>query len=203
MKRPEVTHQISAIILAAGMSRRMGRPKMTLPWGDTTVLGQVIQVLKIAGLDDILVVTGGARRQVEAESLKYSVRTVFNRLYQRDQMTLSLQTGIQNIGKAAAGVLVALGDQPQIEVETVMRLLQAAEETQESLLIPSYQMRRGHPWIIKRELWRQVLDLPPEVTLREMLNAHTDKIHYVPVANGSIFLDLDTPQDYQTQEPRQ
>jgi molybdenum cofactor cytidylyltransferase len=56
---------ISAILLAAGQSKRMGRPKMLLPWGNTTVLGKVIETIRNAGIDDILVVTGGAKNEVE------------------------------------------------------------------------------------------------------------------------------------------
>ena len=60
-----MTREISAILLAAGQSRRMGRPKLILPWGETTVLGQVVSTFAAAGIEDILVVTGGARDQIE------------------------------------------------------------------------------------------------------------------------------------------
>ena len=69
---------VAAVVLAAGQSRRMGRPKLVLPWGDTTVIGRVVQALLEAGLNEIVVVTGGARRQVEAALAGLPVRPVFN-----------------------------------------------------------------------------------------------------------------------------
>ena len=73
---------ITALILAAGQSKRMGKPKMLLPWGETTVLGQVIATFKAAGADDVLVVTGGVREQVEA-LVGDSARTISTRIMPR------------------------------------------------------------------------------------------------------------------------
>ena len=70
--------RVGAVVLAAGRSRRMGRPKMILPWGETTVIGQVVNVLLAAGVDDLLVVTGGAREDVESALVDMPVRTIFN-----------------------------------------------------------------------------------------------------------------------------
>ena len=82
---------ISAIILAAGESKRMGQPKMLLPWGKVSVLGQVISTFQSAGIEDIIVVTGGAHEQVEEIVKENGARSVFNRNYANGEMLSSLQ----------------------------------------------------------------------------------------------------------------
>ncbi len=86
---------ISAIILAAGESKRMGQPKMLLPWGEVTVLGQVISTYQAAGVEDVLVVTGGAREQVEGIVRQHGARSVFNEQFAGGGMLSSLQCGLQ------------------------------------------------------------------------------------------------------------
>ena len=201
MHSTDSTLRISAIVLAAGMSRRMGLPKMTLPWGDTTVIGQVIRVLIASGIEDICVVTGGARRSVEAALEGYPVRTIYNQKYRQDQMALSLKCGIKALDVHTNSVLVALGDQPQVERKTVIRLIQAAERSQANLFIPSHNMRRGHPWYLPRRYWPLVQQLQPPETLRDFLNRHRDDVYYINVNRASILLDLDTPEDYLHHKP--
>jgi len=71
------------------------------------------------------------------------------------------------------------------------------------LVIPSFQMRRGHPWLIARQLWQEVLEIKPPRTLRDFLQANQEKITYVVVDTPTIFWDIDTPEDYERQKPRE
>jgi molybdenum cofactor cytidylyltransferase len=194
---------IGTVVLAAGMSKRMGRPKLILPWGATTVLGQVIQVLLGSGLEDIVVVTGGAEQAVALVLRELPVRTVLNLRYKEDNMALSLQVGLAAMGETIEAAMVALGDQPQIE-ETVVRAVINAyhDKDHPALVVPSYQMRRGHPWIIDRRLWPAVMGLQPPKTLRDLLWENAAQIQYLEVDSQSILLDLDTPADYEGQAPR-
>lgn len=84
---------ITAIILAAGESKRMGEPKMLMPWGKSTVLQTVISTFQASGIKDILVVTGGARQQIEGLIGK-TVQTVFNEEYKNGEMLSSIQLGV-------------------------------------------------------------------------------------------------------------
>jgi molybdenum cofactor cytidylyltransferase len=192
---------ISAIVLAAGLSQRMGVPKMTLPWGSTTVIGQVVSVLTQAGVEDILVVTGGARQQVEEALKKLPARPVFNPRYGEDHMLLSLQVGLVNLPEGSAATLVALGDQPQMQVAVVKAVLEAYQVTGAALVVPSFKMRRGHPWLVDHSLWSEILTLQPPQTMRQVLNIHAGQIYYLPVDNASILRDLDTPEDYESERP--
>ena len=192
---------VSAIILAAGESKRMGQPKMLLSWGDTTVLGRVIEILQAAGIKDILVITGGVREQVEALVAQYGSRTTFNESYTSGEMLSSIQRGLEAQKPQAQATLICLGDQPQVQEGTVLRILQAWEQTGASLLVPSYDMRRGHPWLAARELWDEMLAMHPPETPRDFLNRHAREIRYIEVDNPSVLADLDTPQDYLKYKP--
>ena len=115
---------ISALILAAGQSKRMGQPKMLLPWGETTVLEKVIATFKAAEVDDILVITGGKRHQVEA-LVGNSARTAFNPDYAEGEMLSSVQVGLAGLMPGTEAVLIGLGDQPQIQAAVVRQHRQA------------------------------------------------------------------------------
>ncbi len=195
---------ISAILLAAGESRRMGRPKLLLPWGETTVLGQVVSTLSRAGIPEILVVTGGSRQPVEELSAllagEYPLHTIHNPEYRSGGMLSSLKAGIRALPPQAGAALVVLGDQPQIRQETVERICRVHLEKGAALVIPSFHNRRGHPWLVDRSLWEAFLSLPPAATPRSFLNEYSSVVEYVP-ADESILQDLDTPQEYDRLKP--
>lgn len=197
---------ITAIILAAGRSTRMGSPKMLLPWGKVVILEHIIAVFSQAGIDDILVVTGGAREQVEAviteSRIKYPVRSIYNENYVTGDMLSSIQCGLrQVVNENVAAAMIGLGDQPQIQAGTVRLIRETHLQTKTPLVVPSFQMRRGHPWLAARSLWNELLAMQPSQTPRDFLNAHAADIHYVAVDTPSILADLDTPQEYRASRP--
>jgi molybdenum cofactor cytidylyltransferase len=192
---------ISAVVLAAGRSQRMGRPKMTLPWGNTTVIGRVVQVLELAGVDHIQVVTGGAHAEVESALQGSPARLIFNPRFSDSGMLASLQLGLAHLPEASEAALVVLGDQPQIQPEVVVALVARYHEDRPALVVPSYTMRRGHPWIVARSLWAEIQALGTSQTLRDLLHSQAEQIVYLPVDTDSILADLDTPGDYQRERP--
>ncbi len=187
---------LPAIVLAAGLATRMKTSKLTLPWGETTVIGRVVEMLRAGGADDVIVVTGGWREAVEAALQGTGARTVFNPRYADGEMAHSLQAGMRALPPGAAAFLLALGDQPQIRDGTVRRVIAAFRETGNPLVVPSFRKRRGHPWLAARPLWPELAALEPPRTLRDFLNAHADEICYVEVSGDDILQDLDTPEDY-------
>jgi len=191
---------ISAIILAAGQSRRMGQPKMLLPWGEGTVLGQVITTFQKAGVDELLVVTGGHREQVGALVGK-SARAVFNPQYEQGEMLSSIQCGITELKPETQAILIALGDQPQVQERSVRTVMEAYRQSRSPIVVPSFQMRRGHPWLVARLLWDEILEMKYPQTPRDFLNSHAHEIKYVTLDNDSIIQDLDTPDDYLKSRP--
>ena len=192
---------ISAIVLAAGQSRRMGEPKMLLPWGKLTVIEHVIITFLNAGIEDVVLITGGAHELVEEATAQYPVRRIYNNDYANGEMLSSLQCGVKEMSDQAQAALVGLGDQPQIQERTIQGVCKAYWESQPGLVIPSFQMRRGHPWLVARPLWDELLQMKPPESPRDFLNRHAAEIYYVEVDTSSILADLDTPDDYQKSRP--
>jgi molybdenum cofactor cytidylyltransferase len=194
---PEVNKVMAAaVILAAGQSKRMGSPKMVLPWAGETVIGKVVRTLQEAGLSEIVVVTGGASDLVETALQGRDVRTLRNPNFTDGAMLASFQIGLKALSPQVETALVVLGDQPQIELEVVKSILGVYEKDKPALVVPSYHMHRGHPWLVSRALWPVVLALRPPETLRDFLNQYAAQIAYLPVESASILQDLDTPADY-------
>jgi len=194
---------ISAIILAAGQSKRMGQPKMLLPWGRSTVIEHVITTFLTAGIEDVTVVTGGAREQVENPIRQYPVRKVHNNDYATGEMLSSLQCALRVMPESAQAVLIGLGDQPQVQENSLRLICEAYRDSQFRLIVPSFQMRRGHPWLVARPLWKEIFALKPPESLRDFLNRHASDIHYVRMETPSILADLDTPEDYHRSRPQE
>jgi molybdenum cofactor cytidylyltransferase len=192
---------ISAIILAAGQSKRMGQPKMLLPWGDLTIIEYVISIFIQAGIEELVVVTGGARAKVEDVLQQYPVRPIHNPDFDSGEMLSSLQHGLQALPGKAQATLVGLGDQPQVEEATVRLICQAYRTEKSPLIVPSFQMKRGHPWLVARPLWDEILEMKSPQSPRDFLNNHASEIEYVNVSTPSILADLDTPEDYQKSRP--
>ena len=187
---------ISGIILAAGESKRMGQPKMLLPWGNVTVLEHVISVFRKGGIEDIVVVLGAERDRIERIVSQYLVRCVHNEDYAGSEMLSSLQCGLKAMTLQTQAALIGLGDQPQVQEGSVRLICEAYQNTRSELVMPSFQMRRGHPWLVERTLWGELLDMRAPESPRDFLNRHSDKIHYVDANTATILADLDTPEDY-------
>jgi len=194
---------ISAIILAAGRSVRMGQPKMLLPWGNTTVLGQVISTYQEAGVEDILVVTGSAREQAAAIAHQHGARSIYNEMYASSEMLASLQKGLQSLlyTPEVEAALIGLGDQPQVQAGTVQLICETFRKQRAKLTVPSCQKRRGHPWLVERSLWNELMGMEAPRSPRDFLNQHAGEILYLEVDTPSILADLDTPQDYLSSRP--
>jgi len=186
---------ITAIVLAAGESKRMGEPKMLMPWGKSTVLQTVISTFQTSGINDILVVTGGAHQQVES-LIGQTVQTIFNEDYEKGEMLSSIQLGLSAKMNEASAALICLGDQPQVTERSVRSVCDAFMKNKSPIVVPSYEMHRGHPWLLARPLWDELLQMKAPRTPRDFIKKHTRKIHYVIVDTASVIEDLDTPEDY-------
>ena len=186
---------ISALILAAGQSKRMGQPKMCLPWGEKTVLEQVIDTFKAASVDQILVITGGDREQVEM-LVGGLAQVVFNPEFAKGEMLSSVQVGLSGLKPGADAILIGLGDQPQVQERSVQLVVNAYHESGASIIVPSFKMRRGHPWLVAHSHWDEILRMGSPDSMRGFLRRHADEICYVTVDSDSILQDLDTPEDY-------
>jgi molybdenum cofactor cytidylyltransferase len=97
--------------------------------------------------------------------------------------------------------LIGLGDQPQVQESSVRAICKAYETFRSSLIVPSFRRKRGHPWLVTRPVWNEILELQPPSTPRDILNKYSNVIHYVTVNTPTILADLDTPEDYRNSHP--
>jgi molybdenum cofactor cytidylyltransferase len=199
----EVQRPVGAVVLAAGLSRRMGQPKVLLPWANNrTILEHIIDQLIRARIDQVTVVTGHQSREVKALLKPLDVDVVYNQDYKTGEMLSSVQAGLNAMPPQVAAALIVLGDQPRIQPKTVYHIMNTYAETASDLIVPSFQMKRGHPLLIGRRYWGEILALRENSSLRDVMNAHSDAITYVNIDNDSILRDIDTPEDYRDERWR-
>lgn len=199
----ESNRRIAAIVLAGGMSTRMGESKVLLPWeGRKPIIRVIVDRLKRMKLDDVIVVTGHLASQVKDALENEPIRIVHNREYRSGDMLSSLQAGIRALGPEISACMIVLGDQPMLDNKVVHQVINAYSEGRGTIVAPSYKNRRGHPILIDRQYWSEILDLPRGAAPRDVINAHADAIAYVNAETDSVLRDIDTPQDYQEERRR-
>lgn len=192
--------RVLAVIPAAGESRRMGRNKLLLPWDSVTVLARTIANVRSSAVADILVVTGHDREPVTAIVEAAGVKTIFNPDYANGFLS-SVQTAIRSLTDDFAAVVIVLGDQPLINPEIIDKLLAAYHTGSCGLVAPAFRGQRGHPVIIDRRYFNELLSLPADGAPRFLLQRHPDDVALVEVPSDAILHDLDTPEDYARWRP--
>jgi molybdenum cofactor cytidylyltransferase len=193
----EVRRRVSAVILAAGASARMGEQKLLMPWSDETMIRHVVKQVIGADLADVIVVAGGWYTPIKEQIADLPVQMVYNPEYEQGEMITSLQFALRALWPTADAALIVLGDQPQIKREIVDQVVDTYYRQQGAIVAPVFNEKRGHPVLIDRRLWRELLAQPAGGAPRTVLNAHEDEIVYVSVNTDSVIQDIDTPEDYQ------
>jgi len=199
----EIQRPLGAIVLAAGLSSRMGQSKVLLPWSDNkTIIEHITEQLIRARLEHITIVTGHLANEVKITLSPYEIYIAHNRAYKSGEMLSSIKTGLRAMPSEISACFIVLGDQPQINARVLNDLQMYYAEYGGDLLVPSYQSRRGHPILVGRRYWHEILMLDDKATLRDFITKHEADIHYIPVETDSILRDVDTPQDYDNERWR-
>ena len=186
---------IAGVILAAGTSSRLGRPKQMLALGDRTVLQHVVDAAGAADLDDIVVVLGHRADEVEASlRLPASARVVVNLEYGSGQAS-SLRAGLRALGAENRATMVLLGDQPGVSPEAIGAVAAAYRRTGGPVVQASYGGRPGHPVLLDRRVWPEVDDVSGDIGARDLLAGHPEWVVTAEVP-GDPPPDLDTWEDY-------
>lgn len=195
------------MVLAAGLSSRMGQAKQLLPWGETVMVRHVVDTLITGGAEPgaVVVVVGHQRDEVVAALAGSAAVSVFNPQYADGSMLRSLQVGLSALAALTArpaAALVALGDQPQIQVEIVRRVIKHWRAVGGELVAPSFQHKRGHPILFGWSAWESVMAAEPIGSPREWLASRAEDIAYVEVGDEAVLRDIDTLDDYQRELAR-
>lgn len=184
----------AGIVLAAGESRRMGRPKALLPWRGSTFLEIVVTQLGEAGLDPILVVIGAHAELTMASVLLANAQWIDNPEWTAGQ-SRSLRQGVAHLPSDVSAAVIALVDQPQIDTELIRRLQSMHTQTGAPVVRPVWNGRGGHPLLLGSEVFPRVLTAGPAETTFDMLQDFRTRTIDVEVEDDSILIDFDTPED--------
>jgi molybdenum cofactor cytidylyltransferase len=189
---------VSAILLGAGESKRMGVDKLSLPWGRKTVLERCFEALLRSEANEVIVVLGYRNIKLKGLSRKPKVKTVVNPSFKRG-MSTSIRRGLRAIHPGFQGILIALGDQPLLKARTINGLIHAFEKGKRGIIVPSFRGRRGHPVIFHRRYKKELLNLKGDVGGRSIVERHPEDVRLVPVKSMGVVKDVDTWQDYKNQ----
>jgi molybdenum cofactor cytidylyltransferase len=187
---------VSAIVLAAGMSARMGSTKQLLRMGDKTLLETAIENLRKSQVGEIILVLGFSAETIRQQVPLDNLRVVINASY-REGMGTSLRMGISNVDARAQAALVVLADQPFVQPETIDHLIAQYHELKPQVAIPVYQGFRGNPVLLDRSVFPELMGLTGDIGCRAIFGTHTENILKVPVDDVGILLDVDTKSDFE------
>lgn len=194
---------VAAVILAAGLSTRMGRPKALLADPDgRTFVARLVRTFASASVENVVVVTGDAHdsivESVRADGPSIEPRFARNARPAGGQIS-SLRVGLDALGREPVqGLLVALVDVPMVAVDTVSMLVKAWRRHRSPVLRPVMGERHGHPVLFDRSVFRELRTVAAAEGAKAVLRAHAEELVDVAVTDPGCLFDIDTPADYET-----
>jgi molybdenum cofactor cytidylyltransferase len=186
---------VSAILLAAGEAKRIGKPKLLMPFGGSTVLERTLDNLLTSRVGEVIVVLGPRAGVIKQVIANRKVKVVANPDYHLG-MSTSLITGLSLVDDKAQRIMIALADQPLIYSEIYDILIEASLSYDRGIIIPIYQGRRGNPIIFSAKYKQELFKLKGDVGGRQIVRRHPDDILEVAVNSEGINLDIDNMYDY-------
>jgi molybdenum cofactor cytidylyltransferase len=191
-------HIVDAIILAAGLSKRMGRPKLLMPLDGKPVIHHVILASLMSDINELIVVTGPKSGPIETSlglEPDNRVRFVTNPRPQAG-MSSSMKVGLRSLRRECDGVLFLLGDQPWIDVSTINRLISFFEGDPHRIVVPTVHDRRTTPAVFPKRFFSQLSRVKGDVGGREVLQANSASVLFVELGQSYNDQDIDTPDDF-------
>lgn len=194
---------IAAIVPAAGRSERMGRPKLILPIGRTTVIATVVTALKDGGAEPVVVVTPPADfagAAILADEARAAGACVLIPARHPIDMRASVELGLDHLGQGPgappATFLIVPGDSPGLTANLVREVIARSRQFPNAIVIPVYEGKRGHPIALPWSFAAKLRALPPGVGVNALVALHLEKAAQFEVADPGAVADLDTPEDY-------
>jgi len=184
-----------AVILAAGESKRMGKPKLLLPFGESTIIGTVVNNTIQSKADKTLVVLGSDEDKVIEKIDDLPVKITVNTNF-REGMLSSIQWGFESLPEKTRAVLVVLGDQPSISSSVINKIIDGYNQTEKGIVLPVYNKKRGHPVLIDMKYRDEVKQLSSDIGMHELIHNHAEDVLEVEVGTQRILNDIDTVEDY-------
>jgi|WetSurSiteA1Bulk_404760.scaffolds.fasta_scaffold08163_3 molybdenum cofactor cytidylyltransferase len=189
------TTGIWAIILAAGESKRMGSPKMMLPYEGATIIEKVIENVLNSDVEKTVVVLGANKKEIMEVIAKHPVMHCYNDNYKQGMLS-SVKCGFEFLPPDFRAAMVFLGDQPMAETSVMNLVMRAYHESGKGIVIPVCNGKRGHPILIDKKYTNEILRLDEPDGLRGLLRRHPGDLLETETDNQSILKDIDTQEDY-------
>ena len=187
---------IAGLILAAGESTRMGTPKATLAFRGRTFLEWIVATLREGGLERIFVVLGHQAENIQRQVTIELAHVVINPEYRSGQ-TSSLQAGLRALAVGdPEAALLCLVDHPAISAETVRRIVANFEQCRAPVVIPTYRGRRGHPVLIGRQLFDELIALTSGTGADSVVRKYRHVTKFLEVDDEGVIIDVDDPECY-------
>lgn len=186
---------ISAIVLAAGQSRRMGAQKLLLPFRGKPMIAVVVDELLRSSIDEVIVVTGKSGNAISEVLVGRDVHLVTN-TDPDSEMLQSVRCGLTAVAEDSEAVVVALGDQPAISADVVGALSHAFRTTDRGIVVPKYKGKRGHPLLVSTDHREEILKCHEGRGMRGLLESHPQDVFELEVNNAGVLEDIDLPEDY-------
>lgn len=187
--------RISAILLGAGKSRRMGFDKLSLPWGKKTVFEHCVETLLRSKVREVVIVLGVRNKGIKNLFRGRKIKIVTNP-HPEGGMSGSIRRGLQAIQPSSHGILIALGDQPFLKTRTINVLIRTFAQGKGGMIVPSFRGRRGHPVIFHKRYRKELFNLRGDVGGRSVLERYPKDVIMVPVKSEGVVKDINTWQDY-------
>ena len=191
---------IVAVILSAGESSRMGRPKALLPIDGVRFIDKIVTSLRLARIGKIMVVLGHNAAEMRQKISDLQIDLVINPDYKQGQLS-SLVAAIRSIetgddAERVDGILVHLVDHPYVNADLVNLMIERFYESKKLIVVPRYQNRRGHPVIFSRALFGELLAAPLDRGAKAVVHAHRDDTLEIDTNDEGAIIDIDTPEEY-------
>ncbi len=187
---------MAGLVLAAGESSRMGADKALLKYQGHSFLETILRNLREAGLDHVAVVLGHHAAEIRQIVPLKATTVIVNANYGLGQ-TSSLQAGLRELdSEGFEGVLLCLVDHPAISAQVMRQICAAFFGTRAPLVIPRYRGQRGHPVLIGRALFGELLGLRPDQGANDVIRGYHDAACWLDVEDAGVTLDIDEPGDY-------
>jgi len=186
---------IWAIVLAGGESKRMGSPKMILPYKGKTIIENVLENVLASDVERVVTVLGSSKDEVMKAIGKLPVLHCYNPNY-KDGMLSSVKCGFEFLPADLRAAMVFLGDQPMAETAVINKMLNAYNESGKGILVPVFENKRGHPLLTDRKYRDEIMSLDDPEGLKGLLRRHPDDLLEVETENPSVLMDIDTREDY-------
>lgn len=191
--------RVSAVVLAAGRSVRMGEAKQLMRVGERGMLERTLGNVRAGNVDEVILVLGfsaeSIRRALPAALLE-GVRIVVNEKYESG-MASSLRAGLAAVSPALDAALIVLADQPFVRPETMGSIVERYRESNAAVVVPFYRGLRGNPVLLNRSVFAEAMALEGDVGCRAIFARHAEELLEVDVEDAGILEDIDSREDYE------